>query len=295
MARFTNTLKTIGLENNRQKRNKIKGIAQEILIKEVVGGQERNDVSASKIIKKALCRYGDSKYFFCKHEVKMFNGITKKKIVYHKYEGIPEYRLRKDFKDIKGNSDYFFLSCKFYKRGKWEHLGKVFKFETLLHKLKKSYKIKSGREEMEKTPCSIDYFSDLRTDYIFYNGRNLKVFESKNKEDTHLSNSDIGKSMKYPLLFKAIGAQYDNFQIIYNGSIIKNSTDILDYYRKRYNLNIKPPKLITAYLREKTDINGIKIKDLPVKDNYELKRSKSPLQYYIDLTPLEEHTGQKNS
>jgi len=287
------TLHTLGIEKNLPKRNKIKGIAQELLIKEITGGDNDNDTSATKIIEEAIKLYGDTKYFFCNHRVQLYNGLTKEKVTYNKHEGITEERLHRDFFRVKGEQPYVLVSTKFAKNRKWKSLGKAFRAETLFNMLQRVYSQKTSDGTVQHRPCSVDTFGNLRTDYVFYDEHGLRVFESKNYELTHLSYKDIARSMKYPLLFKAVGADTSNFRIIYNGSIVQRSADALDYYRQRYDLEIQPPKLITKYMEEESNFVGIRINALPAKDNYELLTREDSNFYIVDLRPLEQDSEER--
>jgi len=288
------TLTTLGITDHVQRRNKIKGIAQEILIQEVEKGMTKTDVSATTIIQDAIKVFGDNKYFFCKNMIQLYNGVTKETVTYKKYEGLSENRLTKDFHRVKDTQPYILVSAKFTKKRGWTSLGRAYLPKTLFKVLGRPIRVKrKGEKDLFKQACSVDTFKELRTDYVYFDGESIRVFESKNKEDTLLNPKDIGKSMKYPLLFKAIGTKHKDFQIIYNGGYTQHGDSMLEYYRERYDLNIKPPKLITKYLQDSdTDIYGIRVNGLPVKKHYEVLRSNNPSEYIIDLTPLKEEENE---
>jgi len=274
------------------RRNKIKGIAQEILISHLTEKIESNDQTVHRIIKQAKKKVENNEwvYWFCKYPIHITHVPSGDSLqTFRKYEGITLDRLTDTFSDFPGVG-WYNVSVRWNDETGWDNIGLVEGIEGFLIRITKTYEVDSTQDGKVQKQCfERQAFSKLRSDHVIYNDGELTVFESKNYEKSLLDAKTIASALKYPLLFQALGFEQESLKIIYNGGIARGWKDAVKRFEDAYDLSIEPPKLITKYIEDKDwDVRGIKVFDLPVEDNYRVLTREDVNDFVIDLRPLED-------
>jgi len=212
-----------------QRRNKLKGIAQQRILLETM--DSKDDLSIETLRK--MFQENISKLYVVEASVIINNLLYERKsdyIIYDKLPDIIEAKTRTMIKDrtvkICSNCgqkisafNQWSRRCYSCMNGNFRYPTEKIKYDSTVHSFDKKDKvletlIKKGYIKQ----CS---YLNKRLDFFRFHNGVFDIFESKNKEKTSLTYSDYFKSLRYPIMVEQCGYDVEKLTIIYNGSLSK--------------------------------------------------------------------------
>jgi len=282
---------TIGCEDQLQKRNRLKGLAMQKLVLEVMDSR-KNDDSIAEISDVLSTQSAD--YFIVDIPFKLNIDTLYRKWEYLQSNALTEFLeiwVREEIIDKTWKvcsfcgqriraGEQFSRKCKKCKKG-WFHFASE-KLPTwkVLTMGSKDRMINILLEKGFIKPAPIR----KRLDFFRYTKGVFEIYEARNKEYTGLTTMDLRKTLIYPFIVHNSGYKVEKFILVYNGHL---TDELLREIRKGYGRNF-PFKIelrpVGDYLRK----NGLKIKAVRVlNDNghYEYQLVKGfKNKIIIDLT-----------
>jgi hypothetical protein len=273
-----NDLVTIGcdkysVDGVMQRRNKLKGIAQQKLL---LGTMDSKDDLSIETLRK-IFQDNISKLYIVEASLIINNHIYERKsdyIIYDRLQNIIEAKTRTKIKDktikICSNCGQTISAFNQWSRRCYKCMNGNFRFPTekitydrVIHPFAEKDKvldvlIKKGYIKQ----CS---FLNKRLDFFRFHDGVFDIFESKNKEKTSLTYSDYFRSLRYPIMVEQCGYDVKQLTIIYNGSL---SPKIIKRFEQEINaqqglwIEGKPTK--SEVLETPIDIFNFKIVFMPI-------------------------------
>ena len=258
---------TIGCEDQLQKRNRLKGLAMQKLVLQVMENKKDND-SVSEICD-VLTNHSDD-YYIVDTPFKIDKNTLFRKWEYihiNRFEDYLEIWVREEIIDktwkvcdhcgqrIKAG-EQFSRKCWKCKKG-WFHFASE-KLPTwkLLTMGSKDRMVHILLDRGFLKPATIK----KRLDFFRYNKGVFEIYEARNKEDTGLSTLDLRKTLIYPFIIHNSGYKVEKFILVYNGQL---TDELLREIRKGYGRNF-PFKIELRPVGDYLKKNGLRIKTVRV-------------------------------
>ncbi len=282
---------TIGCEDQLQKRNRLKGLAMQKLVLEVMSAR-KNDDSIAKI--SAVLSTQGTNYFIVDIPFKINKDSLFRKWEYFHCNDLDDYLeiwVREEIFDKTWKicsfcglriraGEQFSRKCKKCKKGWYHFASEKLPSWKVLTLGPKDRMVNLLLEKGFIKPAPIK----KRLDFFRYSKGVFEIYEARNKESTGLTTMDLRKTLIYPFIIHNSGYKVEKFILVYNGHL---TDELLREIRKGYGRNF-PFKIelrpVGDYLRK----NGLKIKAVRVlNDNghYDYKLVKGfKNKIIIDLT-----------
>mgnify|MGYP003114074189 CR=1 FL=1 len=275
------------------RRNKLKGIAQEKIMKDILG-LNFNDKSIQEYLKNEI-KIKNLNYYKVK---KNFEYNYKK---YNKYDVISEKEYQLIDKEIIIEEDYNkpnkhrecsncgMKQYNYYdengKKDKTGYYGKngFKKFTSKCFNCKKAYfqttyKLTKKHININKEDIINKLNLNKRIDGIYYKNNKLILLESKNKEISGFSYADIIKTVPYIhilSLAKNKLKEINKVDFIYNGEINDNLEKITNFFEGKYDIKINYIKVTDIIDYNK--LNGHCLSVYYKNNKYEYKYTYEPI------------------
>lgn len=286
---------TIGCENQLQRRNTLKGLALQKLVRFIMESNEE-DISVKRIFEQLLDKQTD--YFVVGKSFKtQVKGFYRKWRFVH-IDDLQDYLevwVREQIIDkswkicnycgqrIKAK-EQFSRKCWKCKKG-WFQLQTNSKDSWVL-------KIKGAKPRVLEYLLKEGYLKRVqlrkRLDFFHYSQGVFSIYEAKNKEETGLTFSDLRKTLIYPFIVSRCGYSVEKLIIIYNG---KQKADLRRELRRGYaddfpfQIELLPIKKFL--LKKSIDVQGILVRKIDDVYDYKIVPGHSK-KLIIDLTAVEE-------
>ncbi|MHA1185735.1 MAG: hypothetical protein ACTSSK_02500 [Candidatus Heimdallarchaeota archaeon] len=286
---------TIGCESQLQRRNTLKGLALQKLVRFIMGNNDE-DISVKRIFEQLLDK--QTEYFVVGIPFK-----TQEKGYYRKWrfvhsEDLPDYleiwvreqSIDKSWKicnfcgqKIKAKEQYS-RKCWKCKKGwfqsqsntkdTWVMKNKGAKQRVLDFMLSEGYLI---RVQLRK-----------RLDFFHYSQGVFSIYEAKNKEETGLTFGDLRKTLIYPFIVSRCGYSVEKLIIIYNGKQKANlRKELRRGYADDFPFQVELLPIKRFLMKRSIDIQGILVRKIDDKYDYKIVPGRSKT-LIIDLTAVEE-------
>ena len=258
---------TIGCEDSLQKRNRLKGLAMQKLVKEVMTNKI-DDSSIGKILEEISNK--SSEFFIIENTFKTQNQIFFRKWEYAHIDDFADYLeiwTREQVVDktwkvcnycgqrIKAG-DQFSKKCWKCKKGWFHYANETSSSWRLVVRGAKDRVIEYLLSKQYLKPAPIK----KRLDFFHYSDGVFEIYEAKNKEKTGLTTMDLRKTLIYPFIIHHCGYEVEKFVLVYNGKL---TSELLREIRKGYGKNF-PFKIELRPIGEYLQINRIHVKTIQV-------------------------------
>lgn len=282
---------TIGCEDQLQKRNRLKGLAMQKLVLEVMDA--RKDGESIAEISDILSTQS-ANYFIVDNPFKVNKDSLFRKWEYIHSNDLNDYLeiwireeiIDKTWKvcDFCGQriraGEQFSRKCWKCKKGWFHFASEKLPSWKLLTMGSKDRMVNILLEKGYIKPAPIK----KRLDFFRYSKGVFEIYEAKNKEYSGLTTLDLRKTLIYPFIVHKSGFKVEKFILVYNGQL---TDELLREIRKGYGRNF-PFKIelrpVGDYLRK----NGLRIKAVRVLNdngNYDYKLVRGfKNKIIIDLT-----------
>jgi len=244
-----NDIVTIGcdkysVDGTLQRRNKLKGIAQQKLLLQTM--DSKDDLSIETLRK--MFQENISKLYVVEASVIINNIMYERKsdyIIYEKLPDIIEAKTRTKIIDrtIKVCSNCgqkisafnrWSRRCYHCMNGNFRYPTEKISYDNVIHPFDNKDKvIDSLVEKGFIEQCS---HLNKRLDFFRFHNGIFDIYESKNKEKTSLTYSDYFRSLRYPIMVEQCGYDVEQLTIIYNGAL---SSKILERFTKETKEDIE--------------------------------------------------------
>jgi len=286
---------TIGCDSQLQRRNALKGLALQKLIRFIMDSNEE-DISVKSIFEQLLDK--QTEYFIVGSPFK-----TQEKGYYRKWrfvhsEDLPDYleiRIREKSIDKSWKVCNY---CGQRIKAKEQYSRKCWKCKkgwfNVQNNTKDSWVLKNNGAK----PRVIEYLLKegylkqvqlrKRLDFFHYANGVFSIYEAKNKEMTGLTFSDLRKTLIYPFIVSRCGYSVEKLVIIYNGKQTKElRQELRRGYAEDFPFQIELQPIKRFLMKRSIDIQGILVRKIDDKYDYKIipGRSKTLI---IDLTAVEE-------
>lgn len=265
---------TLGCEEQVNRRNVLKGLAYQKLIRRVMD-KKQDDLSIRKIIAEISAKSTDyfivlqpfktqTSYFSRKWHYVHINEFSDYLEIWTKEQVVDRTWKKCSYCGQKIRADkQFSRKCRSCKKG-WYHSSPE---KKTVWKIKE----RGARERVLKILQQEGYLKQVslkkRLDFFQYSDGVFEIFETKNKEQTGLTTGDLRKTLIYPFIVHHCGYEVKRLVMIYNGRI---TTELYREIRKGYGkgfpfeIELCP---IGLYLKQR-NIPLRKIKVVKDKDSY---------------------------
>lgn len=273
-----NDIITIGCNNYSvdgvlQRRNKLKGVAQEKLLGRTI--DIKNDVSIETLRK--MFEENINKLYIVETDIIINNHLYERKsdyIVYDKLPKIIEAKTKKKIKDktikVCSNCGQTISAFNQFSRRCYHCMNGNFRFPEEKINCELPIHPSDLKDRVLETLVRKGYikqctFLNKRLDFFRFHNGIFDIFESKNKEHTSLTYSDYFKSLRYPIMVEQCGYTVKQLTIIYNGVL---SPKILKRFEQELNqstgrwIESKPTK--SEVLETPIDIFNFKVVFMPI-------------------------------
>ncbi|NHJ86539.1 MAG: hypothetical protein FK734_13825 [Asgard group archaeon] len=284
---------TIGCEDQLQKRNTLKGLAMQKIVK--LAMKNNSEDKSIKSIFEHLTE-NQAEYFIIEKPFKINTKYYYRKWQYAHIDDFPDFMeiqvrnqlINADWKicnfcgqKIKA-SEQFSRKCWKCKKG-WFHSSKE-KTNNWV------YFSRGSKERLLQILLDEGYLKyakiNKRLDFFQFTDGIFSIYEAKNKEESGLSSRDLRKTLIYPFIVNRSGYQVKKLIVIFNGQITKElKKELQRGYGKEFPFSIElwPVK---HFLNE----NNIFVKKILVKNidnnySYEIVKGLSN-KIIIDLTNI---------
>lgn len=220
-----------------QRRNKLKGVAQQKLLLKTV--DSKDDISINTLRK--IFQDNISKLYVVEASVIINSLMYERKSDYIRYDKLPDIIEAKTRSIIKDRTYKICSNCgqKISALNQWSRRcrrcqGGNFRFpeeklnyDRVIHPFDAKDRvladlIKQGYIKQ----CT---FLNKRMDFFRFHDGYFDIYESKNKEKSSLTYSDYFNTLKYPIMVEQCGYDVKKLTIIYNGSL---ALKLLEWYKK---------------------------------------------------------------
>ncbi|MFW9923344.1 MAG: hypothetical protein ACFFDW_08680 [Candidatus Thorarchaeota archaeon] len=261
-------LVTVGCEEQLQKRNRLKGLAMQKLVKEVML-KKKEDISIKKIFEEVTER--GSEFYIVERPFRTYNNHYRKRWDYIHQEDFASYEefwIREEIIDrtykicnqcgqkIKAG-EQFSKRCWKCKKG-WFHFSNE---KSIAWKLVE----RGSKERILDRLLKEQYIKPAplkkRLDFFHYSQGIFEIYETKNKEDSGLTSMDLRKTLIYPFIVHKSGFLVEKFVLIFNGELTE---ELQREIRKGYGRNF-PFKIELCSIGEYLNLNKLHIKAIQVK------------------------------
>lgn len=282
---------TIGCEEQLQKRNRLKGLAMQKLVK-LIMAVKRDDISLQRIFKELNEK--EIQFFIVEKPFKSSNNSLHRKWTYLHVEDfelfeeawIQQQHINREWKICNHCGQRILARDQFSKKC-WKCQKGWFQFSneriTSWHLLERG-----GRENVLDRLVCLDYIRPIilkkRLDFFRYQNGIFEIYESKNKETSGLTTLDLRSTLIYPFIIHRTGFPVEKFVIIYNGNMTEElQKAIINGYGRNFPFQIELIP-IGEYLK----INKIQVQKIKVRKNgnsfsYQIVKG-SDSKIVIDLT-----------
>ena len=282
---------TIGCEDQLQKRNRLKGLAMQKLVRDIMPSS-KDDISIKRIFEEITAK--SLEYYIVEKPFRTQNKTFHRKWDYinsNDFEDYVELWSREQTIDkswkicthcgqrIKAG-EQFSRKCWKCKKGFFRYANEkssAWKIKTMGAK-KRIIDLLLREEYIKHAPLK------KRLDFFHYNNGVFEIYESKNKEETGLTTGDLRSTLIYPFIVHNSGFPVKKFFLIYNGVLTE---ELLREIRKGYGRNF-PFKIELCPIGDYLNLNKLHIKTIQVINNdgdynYNIKKGDSD-KIIIDLT-----------
>ena len=286
---------TIGCDSQLQRRNALKGLALQKLVRFIMDTNEE-DISVKRIFEQLLDN--QTEFFVVGNPFKTQEKGYYRKWRFVHYNDLPDYleiRVREQSIDkswkvcnycgqrIK-SKDQYSRKCWKCKKGwfnvqsntkdSWVLKNKGAKTRVLEYLLNEGY---LKRVQLRK-----------RLDFFHFSNGVFSIYEAKNKEETGLTFSDLRKTLIYPFIVSRCGYSVEKLIIIYNGKQTKELRKELRLgYAEDLPFQIELLPIKRFLLKKSIDIQGVLVRKIDEKYDYKIIPGRSK-KIIIDLTAVEE-------
>jgi RNA polymerase-binding transcription factor DksA len=278
-----NDIITVGCDNYSidgvlQRRNKLKGVAQQKLLLKTVS--TKDDISINTLRK--IFQDNSSKLYVVEASVIINNLIYKRKSDYIRYDKLPdiiEAKTRTVIKDrtykICSNCgqkisafNQWSRRCRRCQNGNFRFPEEKINYDKVIHPF--DIKDRVLEKLIKKGYIKQCSFLNKRMDFFRFHDGYFDIFESKNKEKSGLTYSDYFNTLKYPIMMEQSGYNVKKLTIIYNGSL---SPKIIEWYKKDYGhvpdtinsrFTVKGNPTKAEVLDTKININNFETEFIPI-------------------------------
>lgn len=269
---------TIGCENQLQRRNTLKGLAMQKLVKLAMKHTDE-DISVKRIFEKLLEQ--QIEYFIVNKPFKIQKNRFLRKWSYVHQEDFEDYleiwireqTIKKDWKICNycglriRSSQQFSSKCKKCNKG-WFQLATDEKTQWVL-------KNKGSKERTLTYLLREGFLKKIqlrkRVDFFHYLNGVFSIYEAKNKEITGLTPRDLQKTLIYPFIVQRSGFQVNELIVIYNGKITQELfRQIQKGYGVEFTFKIKLWSIGTFLSYNNIHVKGILVKQHGRDYNYEI-------------------------
>jgi len=285
---------TIGCEDQLQKRNTLKGLAFQKLVRFVMGTSDE-DCSVKRIFEQLTKQ--QSEYFIVNKQFKaQGKGFYRK----WKYLHISDFDDYLEIWEREQIIDKTWKVCSFcgqkiraekqFSRKCW----KCKKGRFQLQSEKKDnwvLKVKGARNRVLKFLLEYDYLKlaqlRKRLDFFHYANGVFSIYEAKNKEKSGLSFRDLRKTLIYPFIISRCNFPVEKLVLIYNGKI---TAELKNKVRKGYgedfpfHIELLPIRLFL--MQKAVNVKAIKVEKIAENYEYTIIPGYSR-KIIIDLTEVE--------
>lgn len=284
---------SIGCNNNLQRKNRLKGLALEKLVRKTMSYQQ-SDLTVKNLLKKLASE--DPLYFIITQPFRTQFTLYDQRWEYLHFNDLPpylEFWVRKEQLDHTwkvcdhcGNrikaGEQFSRKCWHCNEG-WFHFSDDVVSTWIL-------RARGARKRVVKTMINNGYLKPAplrkRLDFFRYNKGTFEIYEVKNKENTGLSSKDLRTSLIYPFILTHAGFAVDRFVLIYNGFLTEElQREIRKGYASNFSFAIELWPIKRYLEQKKVHIKRIKITKNDDCYTYHFIKGSSE-KIIIDLTDI---------
>ncbi|MHA1211145.1 MAG: hypothetical protein ACTSSH_01675 [Candidatus Heimdallarchaeota archaeon] len=285
---------TVGCEDQLQKRNTLKGLAMQKMVRYTMGKKEE-DISVKRIFEELSQKQVE--YFIVEKSFK-----TQKEKFTHKWRyvhlddfddyleiWIREQTIDRNWKICNhcgltiSASDQFSKKCRKCKKGWYQALTKKINRWVILNKGAKRRMI----DLLVKEGCLKALQIRKRLDFFHYANNVFSIIEVKNKEKSGLSSRDLRKTLIYPFIVSRCGYTVKKLVLIYNGKITKELLrELSKGFGKDLPFEVELIHVRDFLLRNAIYIQGIRVSIIDEQYHYKIIPGQAK-RITIDLTQID--------
>jgi len=258
---------TIGCEDQLQKRNRLKGLAMQKLVLQVMDNSKDND-SIEEIY--AILTDNSSDYFIVDIPFKINKNSLFRRWEYLHNDSLADYLeiwVREEIVDKTWKvcdhcgqriraGEQFSRKCWKCKKGWFHFASEKLPSWKLLTMGSKDRMVNILLEKGFIKPAPIK----KRLDFFRFSKGVFEIYEARNKEESGLTTLDLRKTLIYPFIIHNSGYKVEKFILVYNGQL---TDELLREIRKGYGRNF-PFKIELRPVGDYLKKNGLRIKAVRV-------------------------------